>query len=121
MSRDSLWRYDSRPGSVGRPANSRAGTSLLKMLRFSLAGMMLMLLVSGCINLGPDYVRPDAEIQPDWIDIEGSQLSGDPPVDPRWWHTAFQDRREQRYFVVARETCKAFRGRGRSGIATIHG
>jgi NodT family efflux transporter outer membrane factor (OMF) lipoprotein len=61
------------------------------MLRFSLAGMMLMLLVSGCIKLGPDYVRPDAEIQPDWIDIEDSQLSGDPPVDPRWWHTAFQD------------------------------
>jgi NodT family efflux transporter outer membrane factor (OMF) lipoprotein len=54
-------------------------------------GVLIFTLLQGCINLGPDYVRPDAEIQPDWIDIEGSQVSKDPLVDPRWWQEAFHD------------------------------
>lgn len=54
-------------------------------------GLFIFTLLQGCLNLGPDYVRPDAEIQPDWIDISESEFNSDPVIDPRWWQGAFQD------------------------------
>jgi NodT family efflux transporter outer membrane factor (OMF) lipoprotein len=53
-------------------------------------GMLFMLLVSGC-SIGPEYKRPDAAVEPNWLDIENSHISTDPPSDPNWWKTAFHD------------------------------
>ncbi len=61
-------------------------------MRFAATGISLVvLLLSGCINLGPDYQRPEAEVEPDWIEIEDSRVSSEPSTDPKWWKSAFQD------------------------------
>jgi len=52
---------------------------------------LVVLLLSGCINLGPDYQRPEAEVEPDWIEIEDSRVTSEPATDPKWWQSAFQD------------------------------
>jgi len=53
--------------------------------------LVLTLLIGGCINLGPDYQRPEAEVEPDWIDIEDARVTSEPATDPKWWQSAFQD------------------------------
>ena len=55
------------------------------------ASLLLILLLGGCINLGPDYKQPDVAVEPNWLDIEDSLVSDQPPADPNWWKTAFQD------------------------------
>ena len=62
-------------------------------IRFApaLCGLFLVSLLQGCINLGPDYVRPDAEVQVDWLENTDSRVSSAPPTDPRWWQAAFHD------------------------------
>ena len=62
-------------------------------IRFApaLCGLFLVSLLQGCINLGPDYVRPDAEVQVDWLNNTDSRVSSAPPTDPRWWQAAFHD------------------------------
>jgi NodT family efflux transporter outer membrane factor (OMF) lipoprotein len=56
-----------------------------------LTSLFLMLLLGGCISLGPDYQRPEAEVEPDWIDSEDSRVTSEPATDPKWWEGAFQD------------------------------
>lgn len=56
-----------------------------------LVSLFLMLLLGGCISLGPDYQRPEAEVEPDWIDSEDSRVTSEPATDPKWWESAFQD------------------------------
>jgi NodT family efflux transporter outer membrane factor (OMF) lipoprotein len=61
-------------------------------MRFAATGISLVvLLLSGCINLGPDYQRPEAEVEPDWVEIEDSRVTSEPATDPKWWQSAFQD------------------------------
>ena len=52
---------------------------------------LVVLLLSGCINLGPDYQLPEVEVEPDWIEIEDSRVTSEPSNDPKWWKSAFQD------------------------------
>jgi NodT family efflux transporter outer membrane factor (OMF) lipoprotein len=53
--------------------------------------LLLILLLGGCINLGPDYTQPEAAVEPNWLDIENALVTSQPPADPNWWRTAFQD------------------------------
>ncbi len=63
------------------------------LLRHPLSGFCILfsLLLSGCINIGPDYQRPEAEVEPDWIEIENSRVTTESATDPKWWKSAFQD------------------------------
>lgn len=65
-------------------------TSLTRIFQAG-CGLLLFTLLQGCINLGPDYVRPDAEIQPTWMETADPELSSAPLVDPKWWQGAFHD------------------------------
>jgi len=65
--------------------------ALTKCITYAACGLILISLLHGCISLGPDYVRPDADVQTDWLDNTGSQVSSTPPTDPRWWQAAFHD------------------------------
>jgi len=49
------------------------------------------LLVSGCVQLGPDYQQPDTPVETDWVEIDSQYISTDAQVDPRWWETVFRD------------------------------
>ena len=61
-------------------------------IRFVATGFSLVvLLLSGCISLGPDYQKPEAEVEPDWVDIEDARVTSEPATDPKWWESAFQD------------------------------
>jgi NodT family efflux transporter outer membrane factor (OMF) lipoprotein len=70
----------------------KSGNFLVKTMRFyTLAVLLLVLLISGCTTLGPVYHTPDAAVESDWLGIEDSPLTTELPVDPKWWKTAFQD------------------------------
>ena len=47
--------------------------------------------LSACTVLGPDYVEPETDLQNQWMEIETPSLVSDPPVDPYWWKSAFND------------------------------
>ena len=49
------------------------------------------LLVSGCAMLGPDFQEPTAPVESEWLEVGDPLISSEPPADPKWWHTAFQD------------------------------
>ncbi|RLA39124.1 MAG: transporter [Gammaproteobacteria bacterium] len=49
------------------------------------------LITSGCTMLGPDYQQPAAPVEDNWLEIDDPLVSSDPPIDPRWWQTAFHD------------------------------
>jgi NodT family efflux transporter outer membrane factor (OMF) lipoprotein len=54
-------------------------------------GLCLVVLVPACTVVGPEYKEPVAETQSDWSGIETATLSSDPPLDPEWWKSAFND------------------------------
>ena len=41
--------------------------------------------------LGPDYERPEADVQPDWLESEDPRIKSLTPADPEWWKSAFND------------------------------
>lgn len=53
--------------------------------------LLLTLLISGCMNLGPDYTRPEAAIEPNWLEIDDPGVTDEPPAGPEWWKSAFND------------------------------
>ena len=34
--------------------------------------LWLVLLVAGCVTVGPDYQRPEVAVEPDWLETEGA-------------------------------------------------
>jgi len=57
----------------------------------SLVGLVAMgCLVSGCISVGPDYVRPSADVEDQWIDMGDPRIKDTPPEYRDWW-TVFDD------------------------------
>ena len=49
-----------------------------------------VLMVSGCIAVGPDYVPPQAVLSAQFVGADGQALPD--PASNEWW-TAFNDRR----------------------------
>jgi NodT family efflux transporter outer membrane factor (OMF) lipoprotein len=50
-----------------------------------LAGVML-LCAGGCM-VGPDYVRPDADVNQSWLDAQDPRVKPDPVEQVEWWRT----------------------------------
>jgi len=44
----------------------------------------MLFLLSGCIKVGPDYVKPAAPMQADWLETS-AQLKPEPTEDRQWW------------------------------------
>ena len=55
----------------------------------ALLGCTIML--SGCTLLGPDFSRPPAPIESEWLDTGNPRLSTQPTVDTKWWQAAYGD------------------------------
>jgi hypothetical protein len=49
----------------------------------------LALLVSGCM-VGPDFVKPEAEVEPGWMEKEDQRIKSEPADFSHWW-TVFND------------------------------
>ncbi len=61
------------------------------MIRSLCLGGALLLMLAGCIKIGPAYQPPDPMVETAWIERETGLVSSQPSVDPRWWSTAFND------------------------------
>jgi NodT family efflux transporter outer membrane factor (OMF) lipoprotein len=69
------------------------GASSQKTMRYASIGLnlLLVILLTGCTTLGPDYTRPEAAVEPDWANAGDSKITSESPVDPQWWKTAFNE------------------------------
>ena len=57
----------------------------MKLLNLCLGSLIiLVLLMSGCA-VGPNFVRPDAPSETEWIDSEMPQLKAEPTDLTDWW------------------------------------
>jgi len=50
----------------------------------------ILLILSGCMKVGPDFVRPDVSVAPNWLDAGDKRISNQPADYRMWWH-AFND------------------------------
>ena len=41
----------------------------------------------GCTSVGPEYERPEASLNPDWLEAEQEQLDTSPAELAQWWET----------------------------------
>ena len=64
---------------------------MLRALKVVGVSLLSTLFVTGCVQLGPDYVEPDAPVETDWLEIDNQYISTESPAGPRWWETAFND------------------------------
>jgi len=79
---------DSRKPSIGNSDVVILGHGRLDIIAL---GFLLAILLSGCTALGPNYTQPEAAVGPNWLEIEDPLVTSEPPADPKWWQTAFQD------------------------------
>ncbi len=56
-----------------------------------LAGLFAVgVLVGGCTTVGPDYVKPSADVAQQWMEIDDPRIKAE-PADHRDWWTVFND------------------------------
>jgi NodT family efflux transporter outer membrane factor (OMF) lipoprotein len=53
--------------------------------RFSCFFLALLLLTSGCIKVGPDFVKPEATVAPSWLETGNKQLRTGTEDYRNWW------------------------------------
>jgi len=74
--------------------DSMISSSICKLCVHPLAGLMglttLIMLVSGCVSVGPDYETPEAPMSEQWIDIDTPRVNNQSADLAQWW-TAFND------------------------------
>ena len=68
-------------------ANCQFGGETVRRL-FGLSA--LLVLVSGCSTLGPDYETPEAPMSEEWIDIDAPRINNQVTDYAQWW-TVFND------------------------------
>jgi NodT family efflux transporter outer membrane factor (OMF) lipoprotein len=52
--------------------------------------LLILCSPAGCVRVGPDFVRPKADVSPSWIDAGDTRLRND-SADYRTWWRAFND------------------------------
>jgi NodT family efflux transporter outer membrane factor (OMF) lipoprotein len=55
----------------------------------AITAVVLVMALGGCTMVGPDYVRPAADVNPSWL--ESSPALPEEPAEIREWWTAFDD------------------------------
>ncbi len=59
--------------------------------RYSGFLLVVLLLASGCVKVGPDFVKPEATVMPDWLEAGGYKQVTTKAEDYRDWWRAFND------------------------------
>ena len=57
----------------------------------SLLVFLVCLCLASCINLGPDYEQPEADVEPAWQETQNPRITNAALVDTTWWTSTFQD------------------------------
>ena len=73
---------------------------------------LLLLVLSGCAALGPDYTRPEAPVETDWTESASSLITSESPVEPQWWKTAFQESELDKLIEIALQQNLSLRSAG---------
>ena len=61
------------------------------ILRISFGSLIcLILIISGCTMVGPDYVKPTAPEPEEWLEASDPQFDSEPTDFSQWW-TVFND------------------------------
>lgn len=47
--------------------------------------IVVALLLSGCTKVGPDFVRPEATVSPNWLEVEDKRVNNGPVNYRNWW------------------------------------
>lgn len=55
--------------------------------RFWMVLTGLAMLFSGCVKVGPDYVRPQASVSPNWLEAGDERVKTDAANYRAWWET----------------------------------
>lgn len=71
--------------AYARPCDVASGVS-----RYWVGLVVMTLLVIGCTTVGPDYVRPSADVAGQWIEVADPRIKPE-PADHREWWTVFND------------------------------
>ncbi len=66
---------------------SKAKAPLLVSL---LALIAVVLLLSSCATVGPDFQRPEAEVAPEWLETDDPRIKSEPAEHREWWKV-FED------------------------------
>jgi NodT family efflux transporter outer membrane factor (OMF) lipoprotein len=53
--------------------------------------LIILLLASGCMKVGPDFAKPGATVRPDWLEAEGYKQVSTKAEDYRDWWRSFND------------------------------
>lgn len=52
--------------------------------------VLLLVVISGCVKVGPDYVSPQGPVNDQWLETDDDKLSSETPPQDQWW-TVFND------------------------------
>jgi NodT family efflux transporter outer membrane factor (OMF) lipoprotein len=66
-------------------ARAFRGHSLVCKSRFYPAAVIVIFLISGCVKVGPDYVRPPTSVSPNWLEADDNRVKTDPAEYRAWW------------------------------------
>src|SRR5579872_2216088 len=94
----------------GRPANGRA-SSLRKPLRPPHLFLLLSIILTGCMLIGPDFKRPPAPLASKWNDSNDADVNNGIIKDRDWW-TIFNDADLNRLVGVAYQNNLSLREAG---------
>ena len=59
--------------------------------KFSGILLVVLLVAAGCVKVGPDFVKPEANAMPKWLEAEGYQQVTTKADDYRDWWRSFND------------------------------
>ncbi len=99
---------------LGTHAHGKAATRLRSPLSatYCLSGLIaLALLGTACTTVGPDYKKPSAEVERQWLEVSDPKITSEALVDPKWW-SVFNDPVLNELIESAREQNLTLRSAG---------
>ncbi len=48
-------------------------------------GVMLLVFLSACTMVGPDFVQPTADVSKQWLEAKNERVKTEPPDFKNWW------------------------------------
>jgi NodT family efflux transporter outer membrane factor (OMF) lipoprotein len=64
--------------------------------------ILLLLAITGCAKVGPDFVSPEAPLEQNWLATDDPRIVTTAPEDPAWWRK-FDDTRLSDLIRIAQE------------------
>ena len=67
------------------------GPSHMNCMKFCRYALAFLLLASGCMKVGPNFVKPEANVNQNWLEAGQYQQISTKPDDYRTWWRSFND------------------------------